>query len=178
MRFKQPTTKNVRKALGGGTKISEGSKIHDITRELTSNGMLPHWRSGTSDNVVQLWWCNDTTRRVHYKQNKYMVFLLTRQTTRAWPIVNPRTNTILVRVVLIVYHKCMHLIYSLHFKCDQVVCSCLLHVSTFPQKCLLPTATYNQARTAFSGSNSRTCLATHPPIYTLPHEFCKPWAKP
>jgi hypothetical protein len=42
MRFKQPTTKNVRKALGGGTKISEGSKIHDITRELTSNGMLPH----------------------------------------------------------------------------------------------------------------------------------------
>jgi len=63
------------KSSQGGTKISKGSKIHDITRELTSNGMLPHWRSGTSDNAVQLWWCNDTTRRVHYKQNEYGVLI-------------------------------------------------------------------------------------------------------
>ncbi len=61
---------------------------------------------------------------------------------RAWPIVNPRTNTILVRVVLIVGHKRMHLIILFISSVTRLFVHASLHVSTFPQKCLLPTATY------------------------------------
>jgi hypothetical protein len=112
------------------------------------------------------------------------ILLLTRQTARAWPIVNPRTNTILVRVVLIVGHKCMHLTILFNSSMTRL----FVHASFMSQhshrnaccqqqhiRCLI--SAHNQARTTFSGSNSRTHLATCPPIYTLPHEFCKPWAK-
>jgi len=49
--FSQPARRNAPKPLKGGMKMSEGSKIHVITGELISNGMLPHKRD---DSYTQL----------------------------------------------------------------------------------------------------------------------------
>ncbi len=51
MRFNQPT-KNMKNSISRGMKLSEGNKICDNTRELLSNGTLPHQQDA---HYNQLW---------------------------------------------------------------------------------------------------------------------------